>query len=261
MKVIAILLLFAALAFCDDRKYFHYNGTMKVKTDDTTIFGPIFVEFRKTENLTIIAGMSVINRVHTPYELSAKFHHYITKPDGSFVINATCVEARLGKKTFSKLKGIILMEGTWEHAHLTGKCEAADGSVSLEPKAEAVKNPCEFYPMEEAAIKAGYLVGEHSEVYGAANVLSHAVYGYAYLKMSCKDYLKTVGQETKDLKPGVLIIGTDGEHCGIIDREGDKFIHSNPVKKEVTMNPMTMAKDFFKKGFVLKEYKCAKYAF
>eukprot|EP01022_Parablepharisma_sp_SALTPOND_P019087 TRINITY_DN320_c0_g1_i1.p1 TRINITY_DN320_c0_g1~~TRINITY_DN320_c0_g1_i1.p1 ORF type:complete len:285 (+),score=22.52 TRINITY_DN320_c0_g1_i1:1831-2685(+) len=256
MKILGIIFLLLALAFCQELHVLHYDGTMKVNNDKGSIFGPILVEFRKTVNMTFLAGMYVKNGVHTPYELSSRIIEFRDYKNGSFLINASCLEGRWAKKTLHNLKGYTTVEGTWEKATYSGKCEDPATNIAYEPVAEGKKSQCEYYPMPEAAVRAGYLVGEKRDTYQAPHLLNHAVFGYAYLHISCKNYLEHIGNITKETKPGTLIIATDGSHCAIIDREGDKFIHSNPVKGEITMNPLPMIKTYFKNGYVLKEYKC-----
>ena len=53
---------------------------------------------------------------------------------------------------------------------------------------------------------------------------------------------------TDKAAPGMIIVGKDGKNCAIIDNEGDKFIHSNPIKKVVTETPLVMVNQFFTNG-------------
>lgn len=254
MKFLAILFLIA-FAVCDEVHYFRYNGTMEVGSNKGIIFGPLFFEFKAKSNLTYIGGMFVKDKVHTPFEFGAKITTIAYKEDKSFVINATFIEGKWEKKVL-RVHGNVVIEGTWDKVTYKGIAEDTAGKTKYVIDAIAEKVACPYYPMPEAAVRAGYLVGEKASVYQAPHVLNHAVFGYAYLNYNCKYYHDQVGKETKELKPGVVVVGVDSAHCAIIDREGDKFIHSNPVKKEVTSNPVTMLKDYFKKGWILKEYSC-----
>eukprot|EP00826_Nyctotherus_ovalis_P058059 TRINITY_DN795_c0_g1_i1.p3 TRINITY_DN795_c0_g1~~TRINITY_DN795_c0_g1_i1.p3 ORF type:complete len:114 (+),score=34.89 TRINITY_DN795_c0_g1_i1:198-539(+) len=111
--------------------------------------------------------------------------------------------------------------------------------------------------MEEAARRAQYLVGESHSTYRGNHLLNHAVYGYAYLRTTCMDYLKSVGTPIQHEKPGALIVGNDGMYCAIVDHEGTKFIHSDPGRRKIVISPMAMVKNYFRKGYTMKEYKCA----
>ncbi|MDR3548385.1 MAG: hypothetical protein P4M11_09010 [Candidatus Pacebacteria bacterium] len=61
---------------------------------------------------------------------------------------------------------------------------------------------------------------------------------------------KTVSQ----IKPGFLIIGEDGKHCAVVDKEGDKFVHVNPNTKKVALTPLSRIGEFFKDGYIVKDY-------
>ena len=256
-----VLVLLVTMSLCDDIHYFHYGGSMSVNNDNGVIFGRYMFEPKNPHNMTYIAGMYVKNGVHTPFEFAAQATSFVKKEDGSFIITATCVEGRWAQKAIPKLHGTAMITGTWEKAIYNCSCQDATGATKYTAVANGEKSPCAFYNMTEAATRAQYLVGLKSDDYGPAHVLNHAVYGYPYITAyNCKYYHDSFGKITKDAKAGVVIVGNDSAHCAIIDKEGDKFIQSNPVKKEVTINPLTMLKDYFKKGYVYKEYKCATYA-
>ncbi len=256
MKVILIALLFAVAA-CDTYKHYHYNGTMARASAEQTIFGAIFVEFLKNTNASYIAGMSVSKtRVHTPFELAGKFAKVEVKSDNSFVINVTINEAKWDNKKFAA-QGNMIIVGTWDKATVDAYVVDTKTQMVYKLHAQAIRSPCGYYSMPEAATRAGFLVGEKARLYKAANVLNHALWGYAFIHtFNCKYYLEKFGTVTNETKPGALIVGKDGKHCAVVDKEGDKFIQSHTTKDKVMLTPMTMLKTFFPQGYVLKEYDC-----
>lgn len=255
MKILLIAFLFAALAFCQVH-YFHHNGTVYVNDEHGVTFGQFYVELHSEPFMTYISGMYVKDRVHTPFEFSAKITSY--KTDGHKIsIEASIVEGRWKQQSFTKVSGIMGIEGTWDAAKFILSADVTKPKLSLNITADGIKSKCAYYSMQEAASRAGYLVGEKAENYKPEHVLNHAIFGYPYFKgKNIKYYHNTFGTIVASPKPGVIVVGNDSAHCAIIDKEGDKFIQSNPIKKEVTINPITMLKDFFQKGYILKEYKC-----
>ena len=78
------------------------------------------------------------------------------------------------------------------------------------------------------------------------------------MQLTCKQILDNL-PKAKVPKSGVILVGLDGNHCGIIDDSGNKFIHSNPRRRVVTDTPLTLAYQFFKNGFTYKEYPTEKF--
>jgi len=254
MKVLGLILLLGFVV-CDERYYYHQTGVMDVDYREGKIFGVIIVELLKDVNLTHIAGMYVLDGVHTPFHISGKFTYIRKGSNGYFEINMTAYEGSFGGKTLKKLTGGGLLAGTWEEADYFGRYRTED-NLLFDFRSHGKKHPCEYYTMEEAARRAAYLVGEPHSTYKNNHLLNHAVFGFSYLAKTCKNYLNEVGTVTKVEKPGVVIIGNDGNYCAIIDHEGNKFIHSDPNKRMIVMTPMVFVKDYFRNGYTMKEYKC-----
>ncbi len=252
--VFACLLL---AVFCDEMHFFHYkDGEMKIQGEQPAkISGPIFIEFLKTINVTTIAGMHIKGSTETPFALGAKITKVIRDGD-KITVEAACFEAGWGTKPM-KMEGTVNVTGTWNEIHYHAHCENKETKARWEINAHATATKCPLYAPAEAGARAKILVGQHAEVFQAVHVLNYAIIGYPYVNgiRNCTWYLQNFKNAT-DAKPGFAIVGNDGAHCGIIDKEGDKFIHTNPVKKLVTETPLSMAKDFFKKGYTLKDYTC-----
>jgi hypothetical protein len=250
-----IVLCIVAWTMCDEHHVFHYKtGTIIVDNEPAVpIVGPIFLDFTATSKTAVIAGMHTKGTTHTSFGFASAVNRIA---NGSNIeIDADCRYAAWGIKTLYPLTGVISIRGTWQKIRFTGVCEDPKTKARWILDATAHKAECPFYLPHEAAQRADVLVGESGEVYKAVHVLNYAIWGFPYIESvnSCQSYLDNF-PDANEIKPGYLIVGKDGQHCGIFDREGDKFIHSNPTKKQVTLTPNTMIPDYFKNGYVLKSY-------
>lgn len=207
--------------------------------------------------MTHITGMFIQGASHIPFELSNKISTATFNPDGSFVINVTCFEGWYGKKVVKKLYGNGLITGTWDQIRYIGNYRSDTDHLLFEFDVIGKKHQCQYYSMDEAALRAAYLLDDLYTAYKGNQLLNHAVYGYAYLATTCMDYLRDVGTVTTKEKPGTLIIANDGTYCAIVDHEARAFIHSSPTKRKIIKTPMNMIKYIFKNGYTMKEYSCA----
>jgi len=252
-----IILALIALAMCQEYHNFHYkDGEMKVDNEQPVkVSGPVFIEFLKTMNVTTITGMHTKGTTETPFAMVAKIHKYHHE-NNKINIEAECFEGAWGTKTF-KMSGQVHIEGTWDEIHYHGHCQHHETKTHWEIQAKAEKAKCPLYQPAEAAQRVHVLINQPAEVYQPVHVLNYAIIGYPYITSikDCKWYLGKFKNAT-EAKAGFVIVGNDGLHCGVIDQEADKFIHSNPAKKQVTMTPLALAKDFFKAGYTLKDYTC-----
>ena len=256
MKLIFIALLLSAI-FCEEYHTYHYEGKMAVNSDPlVAINGPIYIELLKTMNVTIISGMHTKGSVNTPFGFVAKITKIIMNGN-KMEIEVKCWEGGWGHQMVNDLVGMIRITGDLNQIEFMQNCTEPKSKMQVGINAHGVKAQCPFYLPPEAAKRAQILVGEKEEMYKPIHVLNFAVMGYPYIESikDCSWWLKNFHNATEG-KPGFVVVGTDGKHCGIVDKEGDKFIHSNPVKHLVTATPMAMLKDFFKAGHVFKEYKC-----
>lgn len=256
MRIIGLIFLFA-LALADEKHYFHQSGKMSINHEEGTTSGVIIVEFLKAINMTHVAGMYIKDGTKTPFDVSSKVTGTAVNTDGSFEINMTCFVGSFGKKMVKKLAGNAVLKGTWEKAQYVGSYRSEVDHLLFEFDTVGTKSPCEYYSMDEAARRASDLLDQSYAAYKPNHLLNHAVYGYAYLSTTCLDYLRDVGTPIERGKPGALIVSNDGTHCAIVDHEGHKFIHSSPSKRRIIMTPMSLVPYYFRKGYTMKEYKCA----
>jgi len=257
MKVILFLLCIIFTVFCDEAHlYFFKDGTYKMNNEAISkVDGPFYAILLNVANVTTIAGMQI--STISPFSFDGKITNVIRTGD-HVEIDSECYEGEYkGKKYQLTGKIKIIAHADWSEATYQGKCENAANKLTWEIHADGKQSKCDFYPAQEAANRAAVLVGQNGETFQAVNVLNYPIFGYPYVShvKDCSWFLKKFKTVTQ-AKPGYVIVGTDGAHCAIIDKDGDKFIQSNPVKKEVTLTPLILASTFFPKGYVIKEYIC-----
>lgn len=232
MKFLILLISVFALIKCDEMHFYHYKeGTMKMKNDQPIkISGSIFVELLEPFNITIVSGLHIKNGVETPFYEVAQIAKY-KRDNDKIDFEGTCLEVSWGTKT-SACTGEMKLKGTWNESHYESH------TINSETKAEwdihllAHYAQCPVYPPPEAAQRVKVLLNQPSEQFAPVNVLNYAIMGFAYIKdvADCSFYAQNFWNMTEP-KPGFIIVGKDGKHCGIMDHEGDKFYHSNPAKK------------------------------
>eukprot|EP00829_Urostomides_striatus_P016690 TRINITY_DN556_c0_g1_i1.p1 TRINITY_DN556_c0_g1~~TRINITY_DN556_c0_g1_i1.p1 ORF type:complete len:289 (-),score=71.04 TRINITY_DN556_c0_g1_i1:8-874(-) len=183
-----------------------------------------------------------------------------TTVDGGVVVEANCSKVLWERKGIEPVIGKLIATGTsYDHLDIKANCMNPQTKDSFAVEISGNKYNCSYYTPADASVRAQYLIGEKQEKYMSFNVLTFAVYGYPYISKvkNCRYFLTHVGSPTKEMKPGFIIVGTDGKHCAILDKEGEKFIHTNPVTKIVTAQPNTMLKEYFREGYVIKGWGCA----
>ena len=246
-----------ALAFAEELHPYRHKGHLVHNGEpQVAVSGQIYIELLKTVNITTIAGMCESDHQHVPFAFVGKMTKFVKDGD-KIEIEADCWEGGWGTKIMHDMVGKIKVTGSWQRIEYYSNCSHPQDKLDIQVKTIGTKEDCPFYPPAEAARRAHILLGESEEAYKPVNVINYAILGYPYIAElhNCSAWLKDFKSVPNPL-PGYAIVGKDGLHCGIIDKEGDKFIHSNPAKHVVTMTPMSMTKDFFKNGYVIKECKC-----
>lgn len=257
MKVLFLAILLTA-ALCEEFHFYHYQGGDIIvnKEKPVKVSGPIFIEFLKTMNITVISGMHEKGAVHTPFAFVAKINTSKME-NGNIEIIGSCWEGGWGTSGLKDLVGIVNITGTPSKINYFQNCSHQATKMQWIVSAKGEETKCPFYLPPEAAKRAHILVGEPIEKYQAVHVPNFAMFGYPYINSikNCSFFLDKFINATEP-KPGFLVVGKDGKHCGLFDKEGDKFIHSNPVAKKVSLTSNVQLKNFFPAGYVIKEYKC-----
>jgi hypothetical protein len=121
-------------------------------------------------------------------------------------------------------------------------------------KAVGNKSDHFFYPPKEAGVRAKDLIDQTSERYHAPHVIIYAIFDYPYLQIRCRDMLHSRFPDAPGPEPGAIIVGKDGQHCGILDNEGTKYVHSNPSARKVTYDSLATVEKYFPHGASYKRY-------
>jgi len=109
-----------------------------------------------------------------------------------------------------------------------------------------------FYSHKEAGFRAKFLIGQPESKYQPPDIIYFAIYDYPYLYRHCNYFLDSWCPDAPGPEPGAIMVGKNGEHCAILDDEGTKFIHSNPVAGKVTYDSIAVAERYFPNGIVYK---------
>eukprot|EP01022_Parablepharisma_sp_SALTPOND_P027584 TRINITY_DN66_c0_g1_i2.p1 TRINITY_DN66_c0_g1~~TRINITY_DN66_c0_g1_i2.p1 ORF type:complete len:272 (-),score=24.86 TRINITY_DN66_c0_g1_i2:115-930(-) len=256
-KILFVLLVCLAVVSCDNHYFTYADGKMKRNDEsETKIFGSMAVVTGPRHNYVEIDGMYQGSK-HMPFALVFDIQSSTQQGD-QITITGNCEKGAWDGESIDTLKGEYKITGTWDKAVFEGNCMNSDSTLAFGVNLEATKYDCEVYKAEDAAARAQYLIGESKDHFLAAHVLNFAYYDYPYINVlrSCRYYLVHFGEDTTEEKPGYAIISKDGRHCAIIDKEGDKFIHTHPIKKQVEATPMSMLKNFFRSGYVIRTVPC-----
>ena len=256
MRTIFFACLFLSI-FCQYQYFYHYaNANVSYNREHPVkVFGPVMQDAKYGNGTYTFAGIHVSGNVKTPYALVCYYERMGRALGKKYEPKGGCSELKWGTKSYG-VECDAKLNGTWYELDFSAVCKNKTSKIHWEIKILRGRcTGCLQYTPAEAATHAKLLVGEKGDIYQPVHVLNQAVMGYAYYEKikNCDYYLKNF-DDSKEAKPGFLIVGTDGAHCGIITQEGDKFIHANPITKTVIETPLTMAKAFFRNGYILKDY-------
>ena len=256
MRQILLLLAIVLIGQCQDFHNFVYkDGVMKYNKDQgLKSFGDFTMTYGFRSNNTVAQGMT---STKVPFYMVFEMTSFYVRGD-KVTVTGECKKGAWNGKAIETMTGGFMATGTWEKMTFNGTCASEDKTAILLLTSEGVGDTCNAYGPLDASPRAAYLEGSTSAKFNAGSVLNFALFGYPYFEVlkNCRPYLRGFGTIVNETKPGYLIVGKDGAHCAMVDKEGDKFIHMNPVKKAVTINPITMLKDFFKNGYIIREYDC-----
>jgi len=268
LLVIAVLLAIGntlARLGAEMHTFAYKDGNLKSNNEevDHKIFGDMTIEWAKNGmNFSLAQGITE-EGTKIPFYFDFRVTNF-ANDSGQLTVQGTCHDAAWGRKVIKAAQGDFTATGTWESMNFKGNCTdpakvtASASATSYVFNFNAVKYPHNRFCPDDAAARAIYLIGEPRSNYLPSQVLSYAIFGYPYISVlnTCAVYLRTFGVITNETKPGYVIIGKDGIHCAIIDKEADHFIHSNPLTKLVTLHPLSLLSQFFRAGWVIKSFAC-----
>ena len=237
--------------------FYHYkNGSFsKDHGRPELVNGPLFIEKEKHYTTVVMAGLYHQESKKISFAIVGRVNNS-RYTNGTYTFTGNCYEASWAHKE-ERLGGSFTIYRKHNTTSYYANCYGIDKNSSYVANVSAVGSRCPFYSPNESAVRAEELIGMNNETYYPVHVVNHAVMGYAYVPNlhNCTWYLLHFNT-TFSLKPGLVIVGNDGVHCGIINRKAKKFIHTDPQKKRVLETSIGMAKQYFKHGYSLKHHSC-----
>eukprot|EP00826_Nyctotherus_ovalis_P001185 TRINITY_DN10158_c0_g1_i2.p2 TRINITY_DN10158_c0_g1~~TRINITY_DN10158_c0_g1_i2.p2 ORF type:complete len:251 (-),score=38.90 TRINITY_DN10158_c0_g1_i2:74-826(-) len=246
-----VLLLLVTICLGDAGHWFRFkNGTAIIRGKEySRVIGTLGYTVSSESKYSQIAYMAMAFETMTPIGFFSKVK---MGEFGDFNEELLCDFGRYEREEIS-LGGTVRIRGTWEKAELIGNCHTVDGKPwSFAFNSSKAKDV--FYTLKEAGVRAKYLVGQSINRYKSYEIIGYAIIDFPYQYRSCERFFGPFFYNATDLEPGIIIVGKDGKHCAIVDNEGSKFIHSNSVKKIVTLDSIAVMNRYFSKGVYYKRY-------
>eukprot|EP00826_Nyctotherus_ovalis_P003828 TRINITY_DN1078_c0_g1_i6.p1 TRINITY_DN1078_c0_g1~~TRINITY_DN1078_c0_g1_i6.p1 ORF type:complete len:287 (-),score=67.59 TRINITY_DN1078_c0_g1_i6:103-870(-) len=239
------LLLLAVLA--KNIKVFRYeHGNLTIGRELPRKISGTFLT--QTEgNVSILFFMGTEKQTMVPFSIIGQ------KVDNSSSQVFSCLRGIWRNREKIAMTGRITIESVKAGTRVTGSCFSLDSKMVWVLEGQGERDESFFYDPEDAGLRAASLVSQSNSLYNAHEVIGYAIADMPFFAKSCSGILKNFPIEEDD-DPGMIIVGTDGKHCGIIDSEGYKFIHANPAKKVVTLTSLELAGQFFPKGYEFRGY-------
>eukprot|EP00831_Metopus_contortus_P031368 TRINITY_DN2559_c0_g1_i9.p1 TRINITY_DN2559_c0_g1~~TRINITY_DN2559_c0_g1_i9.p1 ORF type:complete len:262 (-),score=24.95 TRINITY_DN2559_c0_g1_i9:170-955(-) len=254
MKFVVLTLLLSVV--CCSYSFYHYNGTIQMGEEVQNITGSIIVEISNKMNMTYMTGMvDGPYHHHHSFEVAGKITNYSKYSNDTLYITGAYVEGRIGSRRIYELDGKFNVTIIKNVIFYKGNGTEKSGSHYFALDCSGYYSACPYYKMKEAAARAALLIGESSQEYKPTDVINYAVLGYPYIRnANTTFYHKYFGELAKITAPGVIIVGNDFKHIAIVDKEGDKFIHSIPERNTILATPIGQIRTYFPNGYVLKGY-------
>ncbi len=253
-NILLIVLLLPTLSLCD-MHYFYYrngkvdiNGTAFPRTSGTIEF------LRQSEGQVIITGSIPQPGEYGLYRLVLTFNEKTFRAgNDGYTVNASCAEMTYNFSRTVLVEGSIIISGTWTRMSFSGYCRSLRPTTTRLSLDLAGKGwGCRRFPPTEGGQMVQELVGMGNLSVGA--VLGYAVSGVVWRSVDCWDYndYKIVDKA----QPGRLILGSQKDHCAVISKEGDRFVHVDPESGKVIVTPMKDIAKYFPDGYDVKDYSC-----
>lgn len=249
MKFIIICLI-TVISLCqtiETHPFRYKNGSINMGEKKVIISGSLW--YKKNIESQVATLLGIDYDTMTPLLIMA----YGKPSNNTLNVTFGCSLGTWGKKQIVFSGGLITMNGSLDKSKLNGECSLSAGEYWIFNTSN-VKADSIYYSQEEAGLRAKNLIGQTFERYKPSNVIDYAIRDFPYLDQNCSAFLHQSFPETLSVEPGAIIVGKDGEHCAIVDNEGTKFVHSNPILKKVTHEALVLLSRYFPKGVVYRRY-------
>eukprot|EP00826_Nyctotherus_ovalis_P038254 TRINITY_DN3575_c0_g1_i1.p1 TRINITY_DN3575_c0_g1~~TRINITY_DN3575_c0_g1_i1.p1 ORF type:complete len:264 (-),score=28.28 TRINITY_DN3575_c0_g1_i1:173-964(-) len=250
MKSLLFILLIASV-FAQETEIhaFRYkNASMSMGNTTGKIDGSLYYEKRGSIEALEFVGIELSTL--TPFMLILG---HAKEAGTDFNVTANCVGGAWGYHNPGRLSGTSTLVGPQNKTIFEADC-ASRRNEHWKVNATCNKSETLFYPPKEAGYRAKKLIGQNYRKFQAPHVVTYAVMDFPYVGIECRTFLLDVFPDAPGPEPGAIIVGNDGRHCGIVDDEGTKFVHSNPYARKVAYDPVSTAFRYFRRGFTYKRY-------
>lgn len=197
-------------------------------------------------------SMPVIEFVGMDYSTMRPFAVLGIKQDSGVSKSFSCVAGAWKFGNQEHMVGTITLDGSWENAELIGEC-TTDSNENWVFKSTNKKTSTMLYPPKEAGERAMRLVGQSSDNYTPSGVIYFSILDLVS-NFPCVLFLHEQFPLAPGPEPGGIMVGTNGEHCAILDNKKTKFVHSNPVQRKVTCDSTASVERYFPNGVIYKRY-------
>jgi len=162
-------------------------------------------------------------------------------------VNIHCQNVKHSLETSEKLSGKAHLRFYGDRCELSAECYTKTGDLWVF-KSSNVETKKEYYPQKEAGFRAKFFIGQPKSKYEPQDIITFAILGYPYIYSDCKDFFASWFPDAPGPEPGAIMVERYGKHCAILDDEGTKFIHMNPVSGKVTYDSIVIAERYFPEG-------------
>ena len=243
-----IFCLLVSFCLCDEMRYFRFrNGTLIKGNENPRTLSGSLCYFTMSAN-AYVHFYSMDHSTMTPLHLMLGDRVELTTANK---VDLYCGGMRDGAKDLESLSGKAHLRLYSDGSELSAECSTQTGDLWL-LKSFNIETKKLYYSQKEAGFRAKFLIGQPESKYKPPNVISFAIFDYPYHAFNCESFLfyaDAAGPEA-----GAIMLGKDGKHCGILDDEGTKFIHTNPVAGKVTYESIAVAERYFSEGIMYKRW-------
>lgn len=250
MKALLFILL-TATAFAQEIEVYAFrykNASMSAGDVKGYVDGSLYYE--KRGSIEALEFVGVETSTMTPFMLILG---HADEAGADLNVTASCIGGAWGRRNAGRLSGSSTLIGPWNKTIFKADC-ASQGDQHWVVNATCNKSETLFYPPKEAGFRAKKLIGQNFRTFFGAEVITYAIMDFPYVGLQCWHILEAGFPNAPGPEPGAIIVGNDGRHCGIVDDEGTKFVHSNPHSRKVAYDSVSVAFRYFRRGFTYKRY-------
>jgi len=242
-----IFCLLVSFCLCDDHRYFRFTNAISIKGNENprTLSGTL--RYWETPNDVNVWFNSMDYSTMTALQLVLKDKIDLTIDTK---LDLYCSAAQDGRES-EVLSGYAYLRFYSGGSELEAECYTQTGDLWTF-KSFSTETKKQYYPQKEAGFRAKFLIDQPKSKYGPSNVIGFAIEDNPYFYDSCERFSRY--SDAPGPEAGAVMLGKDEKHCAILDDEGTKFIHTNPVAGKVTYESIAVAERYFPNGVLYKRW-------